>query len=560
MSPESTKIELLEKLLERASESGRISFKEVVSFVKASRGAITVPEALDFLDANEIVIEGRKKERVGTIKYDDPVWLYLKEMGKMRILDREEELQTAFRMRDALKKLQALVVSNLVSIQKMVSIFRLVRLGKVQIDEFTGVERERDLPEERKTDMYILMKRIEENYKNLGRVIKGLREKPDDARMLKKRAELYRMIGRDVDTLGLSYKILERIRPVYDKILAKYENANKVLEDASAFLNVKRESLLQVQAEYFTNKASLGELSREFGIPQKKLANILKAVRYSVRVLNKLERMSDPEIGLGGVINRIREKDKIVEEYEKAKNALIEGNVRFVINVAKNHIGRGVEFLDLIQEGNHALIKAVERFDPTKGYKLGTYAIWWIRQSMTRAIADQSKIMNLPPHKIKELKTYLNATQALAQKLGREPSLKEISDYLNISVEKIRSTKALAFSRVSLDQTVSEDDDRTISETIVDATFPSPIEIVSQEILRKELRKVLKALTPKEARVLILRYGLDDNYPRTLEEIGQIFHLSRERIRQIEEKALYKLRTRTRAKYLKSYLKYSESE
>ncbi len=560
MGNESQKISVLETLLELVGGKKEIALSKVSTFVKENKNIITLSEALDFLEANEITVIGKVKKNVPQIPYDDPVFLYLRDMGKVKMLDKEEEIKTAFQMRNALKNLQSLITTNLISIQKLILILRKMLEDQSSFDDFIDIGKERWRTEDKRIDVIILVQRINETYKTIIRTYQALSSCPNEPQLLRKKEKLFELIDNDLAKLGLPFKIIEKINPVYEKIITKYENALKTIKEITNFLGIPKEEIEELERKYSSGKITLSHAAGKLGVKQAELYAQLRAFKHSIRVLDKLDRATNPRYTVEKMIKTIKKHQKYKEEYDKAKTALIEGNVRFVINVAKNHVGQGIDFLDLIQEGNHALIKAVEKFDPTKGYKLSTYAIWWIRQAMRRVISTQSKIMNFPPHKMKELKTYLAVSRELTHKLGREPTIKELSDRVGASERRIRSTLDLAFSQISLDQTISETDERTYYDTIINDSIPSPIEIISKKVLFRELREILKELSPKEERVLTLRFGLEDNYPRTLEEIGEIFNLSRERIRQIEEKALQKLRKSKRARILRAYLKTFEEE
>ncbi len=431
---------------------------------------------------------------------------------------------------------------------------RMVKKDIFPLDEFTGFEREREFPEEQKTDFIILMERIENVSPKLIKAIAAYNKQPtkDNQETV---SALSKVVDADIQELSPSFRTLEKLEPIYDKIVDKYDNAVNTLNDAKKVLKLDDEGLRKLVKDIRAGKTSLKGASKKFGMNHRALFTLIRMSYHSFRILDKLDKMSYPDTA--EVIKKLRERKRLWNLYRDSKRKLVEGNVRFVINVAKNHMGRGLDFLDLIQEGNHALVKAVERFDPKKGFKLGTYAIWWIRQAMSRAIASQGKIMKLPPHKLREVSAYRRTVHELRQKLGRKPSLKEVAKSLEFSVDKVKALKKVDISQVSLDTPMGAEDDRKVGELISDETLPSPMQIVSKSILKQELKKILGDLSGKEERVIVLRFGLEDNYPRTLEEIGKIFNLSRERIRQIEMKALDKLRTPSRLKRLRPYLKES---
>ena len=269
-------------------------------------------------------------------------------------------------------------------------------------------------------------------------------------------------------------------------------------------------------------------------------------VRMYLREIGKIQLLSyEKELELA---------QRILENDEDAKQELAEANLRLVVSIAKKYVGRGMLFLDLIQEGNMGLIKAVEKFDYTKGFKFSTYATWWIRQAITRAIADQARTIRIPVHMVETINRLIRTSRHLLQQLGREPSPEEIAKEMDMTVEKVMEIQKIAQDPVSLETPIGEEDDSHLGDFIQDEDSPAPHDAASYTLLREQLEEVMNTLTPREAKVLKLRFGLEDGKARTLEEVGKEFDVTRERIRQIEAKALRKLRHPSRSKKLRDYM------
>lgn len=297
---------------------------------------------------------------------------------------------------------------------------------------------------------------------------------------------------------------------------------------------------IQNEVERFDRAENMEKMLEQEGLP------IDDPVRLYLKEIGKVPLLSNDQE------KELAEKMRAGDE--KAKEKLVEANLRLVVSIAKRYVGRGMFFLDLIQEGNLGLMKAVEKFDYEKGYKFSTYATWWIRQAITRAIADQARTIRIPVHMVETIHKVSRYSRQILQELGREPTPEEIGEKMNMSADKVREIMKIAQDPVSLETPIGEEEDSHLGDFIPDDDTPSPAEATSTNVLREELERQLHTLTPREEHVIKLRFGLYDGRTRTLEEVGKEFDITRERIRQIEAKALRKLRHPTRARHLKGFM------
>lgn len=286
--------------------------------------------------------------------------------------------------------------------------------------------------------------------------------------------------------------------------------------------------------------------SIDIGAGDDKNANVDDPVKVYLKEIGRVPLLTPEE--------EIELAIRIADDDKKAKQRLAEANLRLVVSIAKRYVGRGMHFLDLIQEGNLGLIKAVDKFDYTKGFKFSTYATWWIRQAITRAIADQARTIRIPVHMVETINKVKKTNSQLLHENGRDPTAEEIAQRLDMPVEKVREILRVAQEPVSLETPIGEEEDSHLGDFIPDDDAPAPADAASMMLLKEQLNDVLKTLTPREAQVLRLRFGLEGGHPHTLEEVGEIFNVTRERIRQIEAKALRKLRHPSRSKKLKDFV------
>ncbi len=367
----------------------------------------------------------------------------------------------------------------------------------------------------------------------------------------KKGVLTFKEISDAFEDIEVTPEEIERLYDIFEKeSIELVENLDKELEE----IEVSKEELEDLSVPEGINiddhvKMYLKEIGKVNLLTPEEELSLAKRMADGETAKEQIE-----EIGENIDEDSKKQIDLLIADGEKAKKSLAEANLRLVVSIAKRYVGRGMLFLDLIQEGNLGLIKAVDKFDYTKGYKFSTYATWWIRQAITRAIADQARTIRIPVHMVETINKLVRVSRQLVQELGREPTPEELAKELNMPVDKVREISKISQEPVSLETPIGEEEDSHLGDFIPDEDAPAPSEAASFVLLKEQLGAVLETLSEREAKVLRLRFGLDDGRARTLEEVGKEFDVTRERIRQIEAKALRKLRHPSRSKKLKDFL------
>ena len=367
----------------------------------------------------------------------------------------------------------------------------------------------------------------------------------------KKGVLTFKEISDAFEDIEVTPEEIERLYDVFEKeSIELVEDLDKELEE----IEVSKEELEDLSVPEGINiddhvKMYLKEIGKVNLLTPEEELSLAKRMADGEKAKEQLE-----EIGEEIDEDTKKQIDLLIADGEKAKKSLAEANLRLVVSIAKRYVGRGMLFLDLIQEGNLGLIKAVDKFDYTKGYKFSTYATWWIRQAITRAIADQARTIRIPVHMVETINKLVRVSRQLVQELGREPTPEDLAKELNMPVDKVREISKISQEPVSLETPIGEEEDSHLGDFIPDEDAPAPSEAASFVLLKEQLGAVLETLSEREAKVLRLRFGLDDGRARTLEEVGKEFDVTRERIRQIEAKALRKLRHPSRSKKLKDFL------
>ncbi|HRU04432.1 MAG TPA: RNA polymerase sigma factor RpoD [Candidatus Brocadiia bacterium] len=459
------------------------------------------------------------------VRMDDPVRMYLTQMGEIPLLTRAEEIRLAKMIEITRKRFRRKMFENEWAIEQCLSILDGVNDGDLPFDRTLHLDSDDDRPREEIT------RRITENLKTIRRTLERNR---------KDFAALVRMDEKDGERLELWRRIRARRR----KCVALLEEASIRTRKVQPIMDGLRETSEQVMRLMADQSR---QRRRKAGEKGDELDEEIRA--HCERVVEEPEFLR----------RRVEDIQTRFAAYEEAKRRLSAGNLRLVVSIAKKYRNRGLPFLDLIQEGNTGLMRAVDKYEYKRGYKFSTYATWWIRQAITRSIADQARTIRIPVHMIETMSKLRNIAKRLVQEMGREPTIEEIAHEARLSVAETRRVMKIARHPISLDRPVGDSEDSFFGDFIEDATAESPIHAASQEMLKNKIDAVLKTLTHREREIIKLRYGIGDGYTYTLEEVGRIFNVTRERVRQIEAKAIRKLQHPVRARKLEGFLEGIET-
>ncbi|HPB81473.1 MAG TPA: RNA polymerase sigma factor RpoD [Spirochaetota bacterium] len=523
---------------------------------------------------NPVIASAKKKSSAVTKKasatsasqdssyLDDPIRLYLKEIGRVSLLSGDQEVDLAKRIEEGEILIENAVLESTLLVNELIKNHNKVKSGKIKLTDILKFNRlyylssvdVKGLDKKYTEKMTIIIAEDKKKIQLENKIKKLEPESPKAEELQVKINESLSAIHKAVVEIGISENEISKLSSKIQSMVARIRDTQKFFYEIEGEYKKELKELKHL-ARKIEKGESVKKILGELHVTSKdEVLNLVKDIRNNERKIRRIEQ--EAGTAADDILKWGRQIDMGQRKISIAKKELINANLRLVVSIAKKYANRGMHFFDLIQEGNIGLIKAVDKFEYRKGYKFSTYATWWIRQAITRAISDQARTIRVPVHMIEQINKVMRETRLFQQEFGREPTAEELADRLGWVMNKVKAVKNVAREPISLETPVGEEEDSLLGDFIEDKEVDSPANTAAYRLLSEQINSVLKTLPAREQKVIRMRFGLDDGYSHTLEEVGYVFKVTRERIRQIEAKALRRLRHPTRARKLKDYLDY----
>ncbi|MCS6306225.1 MAG: RNA polymerase sigma factor RpoD [Nitrospira sp.] len=499
---------------------------------------------------------------------DDPVRLYLKEMGSVALLSREGEIEIAKRIEEGKNDIASVIYGMPMTIEFVLALRDQLKNAKIDVREIVPVQEteedfEEDQPPVERDYEELRVKTLESlnAVRKVSLALKALAEKgkhlggdPVKQKKFKKQFDAIRQqVVNKIESVNLHGVLKDRMVQRVRDLAVQIRVAEREAISCQRRIGVGGEAGAELLRKMCRSRQDFMAVKRKTGVSEEALVEIRKVYQTAKAKIRQLET-EEALVSAEEIKDAVKHLDLAEERVKRGKAELVEANLRLVVSIAKKYTNRGLQFLDLIQEGNIGLMKAVDKFEYKRGYKFSTYATWWIRQAITRAIADQARTIRIPVHMIETINKLIRTSRHLVQKLGREPLPEEIAERMDLPLDKVRKILKIAREPISLETPIGEEEDSHLGDFIEDKKAVSPLEAAIRYDLQRQINSALETLTPREEKVLRKRFGIGEATDHTLEEVGQDFEVTRERIRQIEAKALRKLRHPSRSKKLRSFV------